>query len=143
MAGKDWPFHHGHAPPWRKKSPRSRSFFLLSRIFLVVLSSRSYDDVKDDVTLLLMTWHITAVLKSCTVQLYYSNDGASWPRLRDAPASFLARPACRKRADVARDRQAHRRWGAAAGLVSTGKKSPFICHPSRLCSVGQLHKIWN
>ena len=71
MAGKDRPFHHGHAPPWRKKSPRSRSFFLLSpRIFLVVLSSRSYDDVSDDVTLLLMTWHSTAVLNSCTVQLY-------------------------------------------------------------------------
>ena len=75
MAGKDWPFHHGHAPPWRKKSPRSRSFFLLSpRIFLVVLSSRSYDDVSDDVTPLLMTWHSTDFLKSCTVQLYSTMD---------------------------------------------------------------------
>ena len=75
MAGKDRPFHHGHAPPWRKKSPRSRSFFLLSpRIFLVVLSSRSYDDVSDDVTLLLMTWRSTAVLNSCTVQLYSTMD---------------------------------------------------------------------
>ena len=75
MAGKDRPFYHGHAPPWRKKSPRSRSFFLLSpRIFLVVLSSRSYDDVSDDVTLLLMTWHSTAVLNSCTVQLYSTMD---------------------------------------------------------------------
>ena len=51
------------------------SFFLLSpRIFLVVLSSRSYDDVSYDVTLLLMTWHSTAVLKSCTVQLYSTMD---------------------------------------------------------------------
>ena len=75
MARKDRPFHHGHAPPWRKKSPRSRSFFLLSpRIFLVVLSSRSYDDVSYDVTLLLMTWHSTAVLNSCTVQLYSTMD---------------------------------------------------------------------
>ena len=75
MAGKDRPLHHGHAPPWRKKSPRSRSFFLLSpRIFLVVLSSRSYDDVSDDVTLPLMTCHSTAVLKSCTVQLYSTMD---------------------------------------------------------------------
>merc|ERR1712185_877733 len=75
MAGKDRPLHHGHAPPWRKKSPRSRSFFLLSpRIFLVVLSSRSYDDVSDDVTLILMTWHTTAVMNSCTVQLYSTMD---------------------------------------------------------------------
>ena len=75
MAGKDRPFHHGHAPPWKKKSPRSRSFFLLSpRIFLVVLSSRSYDDVSYDVTLLLMTWHSTAVLNSCTVQLNSTMD---------------------------------------------------------------------
>ena len=75
--GKDRPFHHGHAPPGRKKSPRSRSFFffLLSpRLFFVVLSSRSYDDVSDDVTLLLMTWHSTAVLNSCTVQLYSTMD---------------------------------------------------------------------
>ena len=75
MAGKDRPLHHGHAPPWRKKSPRSRSFFLLSpRIFLVVLSSRSYDDVSDDITLLFMTWNSTAVLNSCTVQLYSTMD---------------------------------------------------------------------
>ena len=46
------------------------SFLLSPRIFPVVLSSRSYDDVSDDVTLLLMTWHSTAKLKSCTVQLY-------------------------------------------------------------------------
>ena len=82
MASKDRPFHHGHAPPWRKKCPRSRSFFLLSpQIFLVVFlstcvhtCSRSYDDVSDDITLLLMTCQITAVLNSCTVQLYSTMD---------------------------------------------------------------------
>ena len=35
---------------------------------------RSCDDVSDDVTLLLMTWHSTAVLNSCTVQLYSTMD---------------------------------------------------------------------
>ena len=84
MAGKDRPFHHGHAPPWRKKSPRPRSFFLLSpRIFLVhvVLSSRSYDDVSDDVSLLSMTWQSTAALKSCTVQLYFTMDSMAGSKL--------------------------------------------------------------
>ena len=49
-------------------SQSSRMCFFLA----LFLSSRSYDDLLDDVTLLLMTWHSTAVLNSCTVQLYFT-----------------------------------------------------------------------